>query len=712
MNTRRPTRGRSTLRLAVPLAFLALAACSDRDIAGPRALPDSGEPPASGLTALTCSASPAQRTVSCSSLQPGGARAKIFGGQNTNVKLTSSNVSYTPADSTFQFSVTVQNLLPEKIGTADGVTADPTGIRVFFSSGPTVTSGTGSASVANADDQGTFTGTAQPYFQYDEVLATGQTSAPRVWQLHVDPGVGTFSFVLYVSAPLQPLIVITELMANPGGTVQDSSGEYVEIYNAGRFPVNMRGLIVNDASGAGIGAADTIPTDFIVPAGAYRVMGRSQNTAKNGGITVHYLYTHKIGGTATGLQFSNSAADYFRIKTAAGVTIDSAGYTSATTSAKAGFSRELTNAALDNSNTDGASWAQATTNYESTNKGTPGAVNSTSSSLPPPGAPATVTLLPASVQLSPGATAQLSATAKDSLGQPASTTFTWTSINSGVASVSGSGLVTAVAAGSTGIIATSSNGKADTATVVVQSIDYLNHVEFGTPGDGNPSNEIILVKPQYITSYSPARGGPNWVAWNLNATHFGGADRCNCFSADAQLPDSVYHVVTSDYTGSGFSRGHMVMSSQRTATAAENAVTFLMTNILPQQQDQNGGPWLKLEVFNSELAQDSAKELYILAGGTYSASPATLNGAGKVAIPSTEWKIVVILLRGQTLADVHSAADIRVIAVNMPNVAGIQANGWQMYKTTVDAIEAATGYDFLADLPDGIEAAVEASIGS
>jgi DNA/RNA endonuclease G (NUC1) len=712
VNTRRPTRGRSTLRLAVPLAFLALAACSDRDIAGPRALPDSGEPPASGLTALTCSASPAQRTVSCSSLQPGGARAKIFGGQNTNVKLTSSNVSYTPADSTFQFSVTVQNLLPEKIGTADGVTADPTGIRVFFSSGPTVTSGTGSASVANADDQGTFTGTAQPYFQYDEVLATGQTSAPRVWQLHVDPGVGTFSFVLYVSAPLQPLIVITELMANPGGTVQDSSGEYVEIYNAGRFPVNMRGLIVNDASGAGIGAADTIPTDFIVPAGAYRVMGRSQNTAKNGGITVHYLYTHKIGGTATGLQFSNSAADYFRIKTAAGVTIDSAGYTSATTSAKAGFSRELTNAALDNSNTDGASWAQATTNYESTNKGTPGAVNSTSSSLPPPGAPATVTLLPASVQLSPGATAQLSATAKDSLGQPASTTFTWTSINSGVASVSGSGLVTAVAAGSTGIIATSSNGKADTATVVVQSIDYLNHVEFGTPGDGNPSNEIILVKPQYITSYSPARGGPNWVAWNLNATHFGGADRCNCFSADAQLPDSVYHVVTSDYTGSGFSRGHMVMSSQRTATAAENAVTFLMTNILPQQQDQNGGPWLKLEVFNSELAQDSAKELYILAGGTYSASPATLNGAGKVAIPSTEWKIVVILLRGQTLADVHSAADIRVIAVNMPNVAGIQANGWQMYKTTVDAIEAATGYDFLADLPDGIEAAVEASIGS
>lgn len=714
MNTRpRSTRPRSTLRLAVPLALLALAACSDRDIAGPRALPDPGPLPPSALQGLSCTGSVALQMMSCAPLQPGGGlRAQIIGGQNVNVKLTSSNVSYTPADSTFQFSVTVQNLLPEKIGTADGATLDPNGIRVFFSSGPSVTSGTGSAAVGNADDLGTFTAVGQPFFQYDQVLATGQVSSPRVWQLHVDPSVGTFTFVVYVSTAVQPLLVITELMANPGGTVQDSSGEYVEIYNAGHFPVNMKGMIVNDQSGSGIGGTDTIPTDFIIPSGAYRVMGRSTNTAKNGGITVDYNYVHALGGTSTLLQFSNSAADHFRIRTATGVTVDSAGYTNASTATVAGRARELTNVALDNTAIDGGNWAQATTNYESANRGTPGAPNSTSTTLPPPGAAATVTVLPTSVQLSPGATAQLSATAKDSLGQATTTTFTWTSINPGVASVNSTGLVTAVAAGSTGIIATSSNGKADTSTVVVQAIDYMNHVEFGVPGDGDPNNEIILVKPQYVLSYSPAHGGPNWVAWNLNATHFGAADRCDCFSPDAQLPDSVYHVVTSDYTGSGFSRGHMVMSSQRTATPAENAVTFLMTNILPQQQDQNGGPWLKFEIFNSELAQDSAKELYILAGGTYSASPATLNGAGKVAIPNTEWKITVILLRGQTLADVHSTADIRVIAVNMPNVSGIQANGWQMYKTTVDAIEAATGYDFLADLPDAIEAAVESAIGS
>jgi DNA/RNA endonuclease G (NUC1) len=713
MNTRpRSTRARSTLRLAVPLALLALAACTDRDIAGPRALPDPGAIPSSGLQALTCTGSLGQRTVSCATARTDGGRATIIGGQNVNVKLTSSNVSYTPVDSIFQFDVTVQNLLPEKMGTRDGVTLDSAGIRVFFADGPAATSGSGNIALVNADDAGTFTGTGQLFFQYDTVLATNQVSHSRTWQLRADPTVGTFTFTVYVAAALQPLIVITELMANPGGTVQDSSGEYVEVYNAGRFPVNMKGMIVNDQSGSGVGGTDTIPTDFIVPSGAYRVMGRSTNTSKNGGITVHYNYVQKLGGISTLLQFSNSAADHFRIRTATGVTVDSAGYTNAGTAAVAGRARELTNVALDNRTIDGASWAQATTNYESANRGTPGAVNSTSTTLPPPGQPATVTLLPTSVQLAPGGTVQMSVSAVDSLGQPTSTTFTWTTLASAVATVNSSGLVTAGSAGTTSVIATAANGRADTATVIVQAVEYLDHVEFGTPSDGTPNNEIILVKTQYVTSYGPNRGGPNWVAWNLNQTHFGASDRCDCFMADTTLPDSVYLVVTSDYTGSGYSRGHMVMSAQRTATDTDNAATFLMTNILPQHQDQNGGPWLRFENFNNELAEDSVKELYIIAGGTYPASPATLNGAGKVQLPSTHWKIVVILARGQTLADVGSTADIRVIAVNMPNVAGISGNGWEMYKTTVDAIEAATGYDFLADLPDAIEAAVEAAIGS
>jgi hypothetical protein len=61
------------------------------------------------------------------------------------------------------------------------------------------------------------------------------------------------------------------------------------------------------------------------------------------------------------------------------------------------------------------------------------------------------------------------------------------------------------------------------------------------------------------------------------------------------------------------------------------------------------------------------------------------------------------------LNDVDSYDDVEVIAVIMPNVAGIRNNGWEMYQVTVDEVEALSGYDVLALLPDHIEIAVESN---
>jgi len=61
------------------------------------------------------------------------------------------------------------------------------------------------------------------------------------------------------------------------------------------------------------------------------------------------------------------------------------------------------------------------------------------------------------------------------------------------------------------------------------------------------------------------------------------------------------------------------------------------------------------------------------------------------------------------LADIVDYRDLEVIAVNMPNEAGVRNVDWNTYRTTVDAIEALTGYDLLALLPDDIENAVESA---
>ena len=355
-------------KVAVGIALFCLAACSDRDPVG--ATPDSIPPPDQALQEVNCVGSLIDGTVQCAagSFIPRGLSPAIVGGQNTNVQLASSDVAYSEADSIFRFDVTLRNLLPERMGTADGVNLHDDGIRVFFSTEPTATTGSGSASIANADGRATFTASDQPYYQYDEILDTNEVSASRTWRMRVDPGVATFAFTVYVSAELQPLLVINEIMANPGGAVEDDVGEYVELYNAGRWAVNLNGFVVDDGD-----ASHTIDANVMVPAGGYALLGRSSDPSINGGISPDYIYA--AGSTSSDLTFSNSGPDFFRIRTGSGVLVDSVRYADAGIAAVSGIARELIDPSFDNTNVDGPNWAPATVNYDPSNRGTPGAEN-------------------------------------------------------------------------------------------------------------------------------------------------------------------------------------------------------------------------------------------------------------------------------------------------------------------------------------------------
>jgi endonuclease G len=236
------------------------------------------------------------------------------------------------------------------------------------------------------------------------------------------------------------------------------------------------------------------------------------------------------------------------------------------------------------------------------------------------------------------------------------------------------------------------------------------HAPLGIPKDNDDSDDYLMEKPQYVLSYNNARGGANWVAWNLNADWFGTVERKQGqFITDMSLPDGFQRITHNDYTGSGYDRGHMVRSEERTRTREDNDATFLMTNILPQTHDLNAGPWLSLETYCEVLAKKKNHELYLIAGGIYDKNPEYLKGKGngRVAIPKSTWKIVVVLERGQGLESVNK--ETRVIAVNMPNEQGkeFKKSGWRKYLTTVDELERLTGYDFLSNVPPDIQAVIE-----
>jgi hypothetical protein len=190
---------RVSLRLASlwPALMLA-AACSDRT-----PLLGTGEGPAPVAVRLDCSASVRERTMTCSApARPGGPAGDLLVGA-PYAKLASANVSFDAAAGTLGADVTVQNLMQQAIGTADGTSPDPEGVRVFFASGPTATAGSGQVTLANADGTGAFTAAAQPFFRYPGVLAPQRVSQPKRWVFALEAGVTAFSFSVMVSAPIQ-----------------------------------------------------------------------------------------------------------------------------------------------------------------------------------------------------------------------------------------------------------------------------------------------------------------------------------------------------------------------------------------------------------------------------------------------------------------------------------------------------------------------------
>jgi hypothetical protein len=196
---------RSHSRLLLLAGFAAAAAaCTDRNPAGLRQSPPETVPPPVHAT-LQCQIDVRAQALTCGRGAPAtasGVSAAIIGGQGMHVRLASSGTSYDSATAVFRTNVTVENLLTQALGTTDGTSASPEGVRVFFHSGPVATEGAGDVSVSNADGEAIFTTAAQPYFQYAGPLAPGDTTAPREWRFDVPPAVVRFAFTVFVAAPV------------------------------------------------------------------------------------------------------------------------------------------------------------------------------------------------------------------------------------------------------------------------------------------------------------------------------------------------------------------------------------------------------------------------------------------------------------------------------------------------------------------------------
>jgi endonuclease G len=238
---------------------------------------------------------------------------------------------------------------------------------------------------------------------------------------------------------------------------------------------------------------------------------------------------------------------------------------------------------------------------------------------------------------------------------------------------------------------------------------------------GNPSNatadvsnyaNYLMVKTYYALSYHRDRGTPNWVSWHIRSADLGSTPRQDDFRADNTLPSGWYQVQSTSYSGSGFDRGHNCPSGDRTATVAANSSTFLMTNMIPQAPNNNQQTWNNLESYTRSLVT-AGNEVYVImgsygTGGTGSNGTVNTIDNGRVTVPNRVWKVIVVLANGS--GDLNRVStSTRVIAVNTPNINTISSD-WKQYRTSVDAIETATGYNLLSNVSSSVQSVIEAQV--
>lgn len=230
------------------------------------------------------------------------------------------------------------------------------------------------------------------------------------------------------------------------------------------------------------------------------------------------------------------------------------------------------------------------------------------------------------------------------------------------------------------------------------------HLAFGNPSNAtqDPANEnnFLVIGEGSVFSYNNSRGGVNWISWRTTRDDVGNKIPRPDFRPDPRLPKWYNRIGYYDYSGSGYDRGHLVPSADRFANPRLNEETFMMSNIVPQTGALNQFPWNEFELYIRSQAR-RRMDVYQIAG-CYGEAGRLKH---KVTVPTNCWKIAIIMPRGRAADLVDKST--RIIAVDMPNIDGIENENWRKYQTSIREIERLTGLNFFSEQSRQLQETIE-----
>jgi len=217
--------------------------------------------------------------------------------------------------------------------------------------------------------------------------------------------------------------------------------------------------------------------------------------------------------------------------------------------------------------------------------------------------------------------------------------------------------------------------------------------KYGLPRN---SQQFVFHK-NHILCYDRQRRIPLWVAEHLTKDSLkGSAHRKHSkFLPDPSIP-VLFSAQNEDYHRSGFSRGHMAPAGDNKYDQEAMSATFYLSNILPQNIDNNSGFWNRLEMYCRDLVANF-DHVWVISGPLFlsETNPHSdkkyvryeVIGKNEVAVPTHLFKIVV--------AEKEGTGRPMLGVFVVPNTAVLSERQLHEFKVDLKFVESHSGLQFL-----------------
>lgn len=152
---------------------------------------------------------------------------------------------------------------------------------------------------------------------------------------------------------------------------------------------------------------------------------------------------------------------------------------------------------------------------------------------------------------------------------------------------------------------------------------------------------LFLQKNGFVIYYNIDRQIPALVAWNLSKKNLGRKHRPsnNSFRQDTECPKP--RAKAQSFVNSGYQRGHLCPSADRSADNTQMRATFVMSNVAPMTQVLNMIQWAQAEDYSRMLAR-YGHECHMLAGAFLGEGGKLLSSSSMIQVPDSFFRACIV----------------------------------------------------------------------